>query len=577
MAARPLEIRLLQDRSHAESRPEHHIIPSQTTSAGWASYLPSWDPTSLISRPKKTSDKSSAAQNPLPGEERYKDIAGFRNPWPSWHKPTQQEVWDSLAWGADPDPTIDLAASHLNDLPATPKPERSRRPTFSDIDDWPRSTGAKAARLLQVERPDFTFPSKGANDERVQVTWLGHAGMLLQLAPSTPDKQPIRILFDPIFSQRCSPTQAAGPVRTYPPPCAIADLPPIDLFFMSHNHYDHLDYDSLQAIWKRDKERMRVIAPLANLRWFVECGIPAERVTELDWWEGVEIQMPSTKEVVLKITCTPAQHSSGRTGMDTDSTLWSSWYLEHLRPDEKPFRIYFAGDTGYQFHHSRNWPPPPPATSSTTSPSSAKPTARSSTISLPSLRLKSRTKSFLLRKSRVEGDTEYPACPAFAEIHRRLGPPHLLLMPVAVGATYAWFRSFFWVPDWLNPIPTHASGVAAATHMPAWDAVRVLRVLLGHEEDGTIGGLYTPEDAKEQGSKVKGNEEEDHKAVAIAMHWGTFVPDAVEVLRTLGQLEWACEAHGVRFARSLESTAEAMNNGGKPTFLAVNHGQTVTL
>ncbi|KAK3693025.1 beta-lactamase superfamily domain-containing protein [Podospora appendiculata] len=513
--------------------PPHHVIPVPSiisrASSGWASYLPSWDPSPAETRPAATKQA----------------IAGFRNPWPSWHKPTHAEIWDSLQWGEDDDPCIELAASHLSGVPAPPyPPDKTKLPHFSDVDDWPNSTGAKAARLLSIQDPDFSFTTTTTTltptqpTPKAKATWLGHAGILVQLPPLTPSSRPIRCLFDPIFSMRCSPSQTAGPIRSYPSPCEVHALPPIDAVIISHNHYDHLDYDTIKSIWQHHSPTVHFFVPLNNRSWFATCGIPLDRVTELDWWESAHLTSPDTTitsgSSSLKIWCTPAQHSSGRAGNDANCTLWSSWYLEHLPAGGagKPYRVYFAGDTGYQFHGLPSWPPAPNS-KSTNNPDD-------------------------------DDDQTSPPCPAFAEIRTRLGPPHLLLLPVAVGATYAYLRSLVPLPDWISPFPRHRPGLAAATHMPPWDAVRVLNVMAG-SRGGVKGGDEDEEDEREEGP------------VAIAMHWGTFVTEPVGVLKTLGELEWACTSQGVRFARSLEGTEADGLSRKQPCFLAVNHGQSVWL
>lgn len=529
-----LEVRVQRNSDQDNSRPEHHIIPSKSIE-GWASYLPSWAPSPGSTRPKKDSGHHSSQQDQV-ADARYKDIAGFCNPWPSWYKPTLKDTWEALQWGQDIDPCIGLAASHLSSLPP-PKPDQRRLPNFSNIDDWPNSTAAQAAQLLQLEKPDFAFDS---SISRAKVTWIGHAGVLVQLASLTEDGDPIRLLFDPIFSMRCSPTQLAGPIRTYPPPCDIHSLPQIDLIFISHNHYDHLDYDTIMTLWQNNKDRLRFIVPLANLQWFVDSGIPADRVTELDWWEAAHISYPGTESSILKITCTPAQHSSGRAINDANSTLWCSWFLDYLH--QKPYRIFFAGDTGYQFHDSLAWPPRlPPSEAATDSSSQSKVTVAS-------------------HDRDDEEDKKYPACPGFAEIRSRLGRPDLLLLPIAVGATYQYVRSFVWLPDSISPFPRHSLGLTAVTHMPPWDAVRVLRVM-------------TAPSSGDVGDEADGGREEP--AVAIAIHWGTFVSDPVDVLKTLGQLEWACDEHAVRFGRSLPADDNGMRS--QTCFLALNHGQSISV
>ncbi len=493
-------LRLHVKRDSPDSRPAHHVAPSQTSST-WSSYLPaSWDLSAGSAKSRGGSRETAASGR--------QDVTGFRNPWPSWHRPTQRQIWEALEWGPDQDPSIQLAASHLSEAELV-KPGPGRRPNFSNIDDWPRSTGAQAAQLLRSQQPDFEFISATS---RAKTTWLGHASVLLQFAPLTGSGEPLRCLFDPVFSMRCSPSQVAGPIRSYAPPCSVEDLPPIDIVMISHNHYDHLDYDTVMSIWRLNHARVRFLVPLGNQQWFVDCGIPEDRVTELDWWDSAHLTSSASDSQPLKIWCTPAQHSSGRGVADADSTLWSGWYLEH--PGPRPYRVFFAGDTGYQFHDSPDWPPSPPS--------------RPPYQKLP---------------ADPSEDAKFPACPIFAEIRDRLGPPHLAILPIAVGATYSYFRGFAYLPDSISPFPRHRLGLTAAVHMPVWDAVRVLRIL------------------------TEGCEE---PAVAVAMHWGTFVTDPVEVLKTLGQLEWACLQQSVRYGRKLP-----LDEREEACFIALDHGQSI--
>ncbi|EMC98436.1 hypothetical protein BAUCODRAFT_67574 [Baudoinia panamericana UAMH 10762] len=513
----PLEIQVV--RHHYSERPEHHILADTKPGTAWTSYLPWKTSASGESRTRKDGRRPFAGRitssstiseggksvnhdEPLTSRSTAENITGFRNPWQSWHQPTHGEVWRSLQWGLDKDPCIDLGAKRALDAPS------------NDIENILNSREKQAAALLRIVKPDFTFDSQ---KHRARVTWLGHAGVLIQLPPLKQGAKPVRLLFDPIFSMRCSPSQLAGPLRSYPPPCAVEDLPEIDVFVISHNHYDHLDYDTVLKVWERNKQHLRFVVPLANRQWIINCGISEDRVTELDWWDAASLTSSShdrgeVYESAIRLTCTPAQHNSGR-GFDSNETLWSSWYLEHpgTKAASQPYRIFFAGDTGYQFHDSPGWPPPPP----------------SAAENLQSY--------------------DYPACPGFEEIADRLGSPHLLLMPVSVGATHDFVRSLTFMPDATNPVPRHTPGVTAHNHMPPWDAVRVLR-------------LMTKKQSAAEASPV-----------AIAMHWGTWA-EPEEVLKTLGQLEWACVAHKVQFARELGASRSA---GKTACFLAINHGQSV--
>ncbi|GAB1315587.1 Protein-lysine N-methyltransferase efm4 [Madurella fahalii] len=465
-------------------------------------------------------------------------------------------MWDSFQWGEDDDPCIDQASSHLDGMSPLSKPDLSKRPRFSDVDDWPNSPGAKAARLLRIEDPDFSFHPASDHDAKAKATWLGHAGVLVQLRSiGSPNGRPVRCLFDPMFSMRCSPSQVAGPIRSYPPPCKVEDLPPIDAVFISHNHYDHMDYDSLVSVWHHSRATVRFFVPLGNKQWLLDWGIPADRVAEMDWWDSVELTHPTnppTSKTSIKVWCTPAQHNSWRSGADADSALWSSWCLEHLTTDQPPYRVFFAGDTGYQFHADPSWPPKPPSGQAQTDEP----------------------------RHADQNEEKFPACPAFAQIRERIGPQHLLLLPVSVGASFAYLRSFVPLPAWINPLPRHSPGVTGANHMPPWDAVRVL-------------GVMTERGCRADGEGESGDGEQSATpVVAVAMHWGTFVTEPVEVLKTLGQLEWACKEHGVRFARSFDSSGSVWRGGGvggsdgssqvgegtmAPWFVALNHGQSVSI
>ena len=154
------------------------------------------------------------------------------------------------------------------------------------------------------------------------MTWIGHSTLLVQANGKA-------ILTDPIFSQRASPVSFAGPKRYTQPAIGIEDLPKIDLVVISHNHYDHLDKDTVLAIG--DKTHWCV--PLGVKAWFTNLGIT--QVTEFDWWTQKEING-------VVVQATPSQHWSARGIFDRFDTLWASWSLQM-----GDFKTWFAGDTGY--------------------------------------------------------------------------------------------------------------------------------------------------------------------------------------------------------------------------------------
>lgn len=177
---------------------------------------------------------------------------------------------------------------------------------------------------IPVETPDPTSlrtpPASG-----LRVTWLGHSTFLLDL-------DGLRILTDPVWSDRPSPLGWLGPRRFFAPPIALADLPPIDAVAISHDHYDHLDHPTIQAMraWPT-----RFVVPLGVGAHLARWGIPEERIVELDWWE-------STRVGDVEIHATPARHASGRsTGPRSNRTLWAGFAF--VGPAH---RAWYSGDTG---------------------------------------------------------------------------------------------------------------------------------------------------------------------------------------------------------------------------------------
>jgi L-ascorbate metabolism protein UlaG (beta-lactamase superfamily) len=157
------------------------------------------------------------------------------------------------------------------------------------------------------------------------VRWFGHSTALLEI-------DGYRVLTDPVWSNRCSPSDVLGPERLHPPPHQLEALPAVDAVVISHDHYDHLDIDTINALAR--SQWAPFVVPLgvgAHLRAW---GIPEERVIELDWGEQTQLEE-------LTLVCTPARHFSGRF-LSRNNTLWASWAL--LGPSR---RAYFAGDGGY--------------------------------------------------------------------------------------------------------------------------------------------------------------------------------------------------------------------------------------
>jgi len=158
----------------------------------------------------------------------------------------------------------------------------------------------------------------------MKATWLGHSTVFLDLEGT-------RILTDPVWSERSGPFSWIGPRRYYAPPIPLAELPQPAVVVISHDHYDHLDRRTLEAM--RDWDT-RFVVPLGVGARLVRWGIRPERITELDWWEHTQVD-------TVEITATPARHASGRGLFDKDRSLWAGYAFRS--PEH---RVYFSGDTG---------------------------------------------------------------------------------------------------------------------------------------------------------------------------------------------------------------------------------------
>lgn len=301
----------------------------------------------------------------------------FQNPWPSYNA-------DAIT------PSKLFQAKFLN-----------RKPAFVPVP-------VDREGLPSIQEPDF-----GVGKDGFKATWIGHASFLLETTIPNPQTQSsedaagsegvtvgegekptrgVKILCDPVWSERTSPVQFIGPKRYSPAPCSlqsICDLG-VDVVVISHDHYDHLDAATITEIHTRRRSNVLFLTGLGNAQWFHRQGVPASQVLEMDWWDGVEVAVEGIGSV--KIYCTPSQHNSGRSPFDRGKTLWCSWaFVEvqtHTNPNTIPKRVYFAGDTGL-----RSW------------------TAEEMSL--------------------AQRDA-MPTCPAFQEIGAKLGPFDLALLPIGL-------------------------------------------------------------------------------------------------------------------------------------------------
>ena len=176
--------------------------------------------------------------------------------------------------------------------------------------------------------PPYTQAIPVTSSEKLIATFVNHASFLIQV-------DGINILTDPIWSKRTSPLSFAGPSRVHPPGIDFLKLPKIDLVLISHNHYDHMDSETIRML--EEKFSPIFIVPLGNINKMK--SFKAKNIVELDWWNTFDHSSE------IKITLTPAKHWSSRTLGDRNEALWGSFMIE-----SKKDKIYFAGDTGHGPH-----------------------------------------------------------------------------------------------------------------------------------------------------------------------------------------------------------------------------------
>lgn len=177
---------------------------------------------------------------------------------------------------------------------------------------------------FEATHPDVAWLRN--NRTEPALTWIGHATFLIQTAG-------LNILTDPHLTNRASPLSFAGPRRVVAPALDFHHLPHIDVVVVSHNHYDHLDEETVKRLGRQAGGSPRFFVPLGLRAWFAGRGI--HDVVELDWWDDATVKD-------LRITLAPVQHWSARSLWDRNHTLWGGWRL-----DSPQGSLFFAGDTGY--------------------------------------------------------------------------------------------------------------------------------------------------------------------------------------------------------------------------------------
>jgi len=154
---------------------------------------------------------------------------------------------------------------------------------------------------------------------------LGHSSLLLNFSGEI-------WLLDPVFSKRASPFSWMGPERFHPLPFELDKLSGIKGVIISHDHYDHLDRETIETIADRVEH---FVTPLGIGKYLQQWGVTQEKIHQLDWWQNIELG-------ALSLTATPAQHFSGRGLTDRNETLWASWVIQ-----SEQHKLFYSGDTGY--------------------------------------------------------------------------------------------------------------------------------------------------------------------------------------------------------------------------------------
>ncbi len=191
-----------------------------------------------------------------------------------------------------------------------------RERTFWEIYTWWRTSNP----VPWPDKVEITPSIPPERSDYLRITYVNHSTFLIQW-------NQVNILTDPIWSERASPFSFIGPKRHHEPGVPFDKLPPIDFILLSHNHYDHMDLETLRKL--EEKYNPTILTGLGNDNYLKKNGV--HNVIALDWWESN-----------FGFTFVPAEHFSARWPWDRDKTLWGGFVIRH--GDET---LYFAGDTAY--------------------------------------------------------------------------------------------------------------------------------------------------------------------------------------------------------------------------------------
>lgn len=218
-----------------------------------------------------------------------------------------------------------------------------KRAPFKNLFEHPEDAKSRASVGYMLHRAWVQITNKKADENSIEqspvsmqklehhdfsITWLGHDTMLIKAGK-------LWILTDPVFSQYATPTPPLGPKRLVQLPLDMKDLPHIDIVLISHDHFDHLDLQTVRQLAKQPNGSPLFLTGQGLKSWFKANEVDA-KVEELNWWDEIKLGNANFRFV-------PAQHSSGRTFTNKNETLWGGWVVEYASK-----RFYFAGDTAYE-------------------------------------------------------------------------------------------------------------------------------------------------------------------------------------------------------------------------------------
>lgn len=218
-----------------------------------------------------------------------------------------------------------------------------KRAPFKNLFEHPEDTKSRASVGYMLHRAWVQITNKKADENSIEqssvsmkqmahhdfsVTWLGHDTLLIKAGK-------LWILTDPVFSQYATPTPPFGPKRLAQLPLDTRDLPHIDIVLISHDHFDHLDLQTVRKLAKQQNGTPLFLTGQGLKSWF-KANVVDAKVEELNWWGEI-------KQGNVNFKFVPAQHSSGRAFTNKNETLWGGWIVEYASK-----RFYFAGDTAYE-------------------------------------------------------------------------------------------------------------------------------------------------------------------------------------------------------------------------------------